>query len=153
MTCKAHSMSLSREIKDLPMKLLVAGGRNIKSEEIVMTALNDFFEEHDEFLIEDTTLINGKAPGVDSIARNLFKSNGYKYEDYPANWKDFSEPCIVKKNNLGEYNALAGMKRNTTMSGVADILLAIWDGKSTGTKDMITKMENLGKPVYIIYVE
>ena len=38
------------------------------------------------------------------------------------------------------------------MGDFADILLAIWDGKSRGTKQMIDYMKSLGKPVHVVIV-
>lgn len=36
------------------------------------------------------------------------------------------------------------------MGDYADELIAFWDGKSTGTKDMIEYMQKLKKPVEVI---
>lgn len=35
------------------------------------------------------------------------------------------------------------------MAEYADVLIAIWDGKSNGTKNMIEEMQKLEKPVYL----
>ena len=42
-----------------------------------------------------------------------------------------------------------GFERNFRMAGHADALLAIWDGESHGTENMITAMKKAGKPCCI----
>jgi len=58
-----------------------------------------------------------------------------KVTRYPANWD--------------LYGKTAGHKRNRQMAEYADELLAIWDMKSSGTRNMIYTMLNMGKPVHI----
>lgn len=131
------------------MKVLVAGGRDFTNAEAIIHFINDLMAEGK--LPEDTPLelVCGMAQGADITAYHVFKNNGLTIHEFPADWKDMSEPCIRKVNKYGAYNALAGMKRNTEMSEVAEVLIAFWDGVSKGTKDMINKMQALGKPVYI----
>lgn len=45
----------------------------------------------------------------------------------------------------------AGKIRNLEMTKVSDGLIAIWDGESVGTKDIIEKMVSAGKPTFIYY--
>ena len=47
----------------------------------------------------------------------------------------------------------AGKIRNTEMAEASQMLLAIWDGASGGTHDMIRKMRQRGKPVFVMKVE
>lgn len=46
----------------------------------------------------------------------------------------------------------AAFVRNHDMAFYGDGLLAIWDGKSPGTRHMIQAMEELGKPVKVVMV-
>ena len=39
--------------------------------------------------------------------------------------------------------------RNIDIANYGDVLVAVWDGSSTGTQHIISYMEKLGKPVYI----
>lgn len=47
------------------------------------------------------------------------------------------------------HGRAAGPIRNCQMAQYADALIAIWDGKSRGTKNMIDEMNKCGKPVLI----
>jgi hypothetical protein len=42
-----------------------------------------------------------------------------------------------------------GLRLNIRTGQYADALIAIWDGKSRGTKNMIEEMKKLGKPVRV----
>ena len=39
--------------------------------------------------------------------------------------------------------------RNREMAEYADALLAVWDGESKGTANMILEMHRMGKPVFV----
>lgn len=96
-----------------------------------------------------TTIISGGArQGVDALAKEYALEHGLDYIEHPANWSDMSEPCVIKTNKRGQkYNALAGIKRNDLIVQDMDEMLAIWDGVSKGTHDVITKGVNSGKIV------
>jgi len=47
----------------------------------------------------------------------------------------------------------AGPLRNERMAQNADALIAIWDGKSPGTRDMIARAHKHGLKVYVKTVE
>jgi glycerophosphoryl diester phosphodiesterase len=64
---------------------------------------------------------------------------GKKVTSFPANWD--------------LYGKRAGSKRNKQMAEYADELLAVWDMRSSGTRDMIYAMLNQGKPVHIYPVK
>jgi len=48
--------------------------------------------------------------------------------------------------NLGKS---AGIKRNEVMASYADALVAVWDGKSPGTKHMISYAKKKKLKVYV----
>lgn len=39
------------------------------------------------------------------------------------------------------------------MANYGDILIAVWDGVSTGTKHIIDYMQKMGKPVYVYNIK
>ena len=82
------------------------------------------------------TVISGVARGADLEGERWARSHGLPIEYYPANWK--------------KHGKKAGMIRNQQMADVADALIALWDGKSRGTRDMI---ERMAKKPTIIYWE
>lgn len=118
------------------MKLLVAGSRDITD------AL--FIRQHIALHIqrrgfpENIELISGMARGVDTIAANFAQDCNLILHKFPADWD--------------KHGRSAGYIRNKEMGECADELLAFWDGKSNGTKNMIDIMRILKKKTTIIYV-
>jgi len=103
------------------MIIIIAGSRNFND-------YNFFKRECDKLLFViktkcKITIISGGACGVDTMAETYAIENGYNFKKYPADW--------------GTYGRSAGVLRNIEMAQVADRLIAFWDQKSPGTKNMI----------------
>jgi hypothetical protein len=65
----------------------------------------------------------GLARGADLLGERYALARRIHILYYPADWK--------------KYGASAGYKRNIEMADNADALIAFWDGKSKGTRNMI----------------
>lgn len=118
------------------MNLLIAGGRDFRDTEALRNYLY-MLGNADMFKHETSVrIVSGMAKGADTCAVEIAKSAGFELMEYPAQWET--------------YGKSAGYRRNTEMAAIADVLVACWDGKSRGTKHMITTMKNLGKPVHIL---
>lgn len=130
------------------MKTIIAGSRSINDWSTVAVAV-----EKSGFTV--TEVVSGTAGGVDQLGESLAELHGIPVKKFPANWKDWTvTSAVIKTNKWGQkYNAKAGHDRNKKMAEYADALIAVWDGKSSGTRDMIDLMEQLGKPVYVHLVE
>jgi len=83
--------------------------------------------------LEIATVISGVNEGADTAGGMWAYVNKIPLESYPAAYWD-----------------KAGLIRNQQMADVADALIALWDGKSRGTRDMI---ERMAKKPTIIYWE
>lgn len=70
-------------------------------------------------------IISGMAPGPDTAGRLWGEQNGVYVKKVPALWSQFGKG--------------AGAERNERMAEIGTHLLAIWDGTSTGTQDMIDR--------------
>lgn len=84
-------------------------------------------------------IVSGCATGADTLGEQYAEARGYQVERYPAQWRDAN----------GRYDKGAGVKRNALMADNADALLAYWDGKSRGTKNMINEATKRGLLVRI----
>ncbi len=98
------------------MKTIIAGSRDFLDYEILCAVI-------DSCPWEISTIICGKAKGVDTLGEQYGKEFDIPIEYFPANWK--------------QYGLSAGHIRNKQMSDNATALIAIWDGESRGTKNMI----------------
>ena len=105
------------------MRVIIAGGRDFTNVNVMAETLNNLQDVDHVIEIEKLTLICGMARGADLTAYKLFREVGLPVEAYPADWD--------------QYGKQAGFIRNTQMAGVADMLIAFWDGQSRGTAHMI----------------
>lgn len=110
------------------MKVIIAGSRDLINIADVVDAIN-------HANIEITTVISGGARGVDSLGEKWAENNGVEVQRYLADWD--------------KYGKRAGIVRNKEMSLVGDALIAVWDGKSSGTKHMIDLMIKRRRPTFI----
>lgn len=136
------------------MKLIIAGSRSITDYNILFKAMSHYCIRVDQI----ERILSGGAPGVDSLAEIFAKDNAIPFDLYKADWKNLDAPnAIIRTNRYGEeYNKRAGLDRNELMAQNGDVLLAIWDGESTGTKHMIQcmqKLEDFGKKWFIYRID
>ena len=115
-------------VKGQASRVIIAGSREVTDYEVVKQAFID-----SEFVTIE--IVSGAARGVDTLGEQLSEELSIPLRQFPANWD--------------KYNKAAGTIRNRDMGNYADSLVAIWDGKSTGTRNMIDYMTKLEKPVYV----
>jgi hypothetical protein len=112
------------------MKVIVAGSRGITDHELVRKAMNSVWRE-----VGPYEVVSGMARGVDSVAAVLAHKAGIVVHQRPADWD--------------RYGRRAGYLRNEQMAEEADVLIAIWDGKSKGTDHMIRLATKKGLRVFV----
>ncbi len=115
------------------MKTIIAGSREITDEGVVAKAV-----AASGYHI--TEVVSGGAGGVDSLGEEYAFENGIALERFPVH--DFEW-----EKSLG-----AGHRRNKVMVDYADALIAIWDGKSDGTRNVIKQAKAKGIPVFVYMV-
>jgi hypothetical protein len=87
----------------------------------------------------DAIVITGGAKGPDTWAEQRARKRGLQGVVHRAHWK------------VGLlHDPLAGFKRNSVVVADSDVVVAFWDGKSTGTADTIRKAANEKRSVLII---
>lgn len=100
------------------MKVAVIGSRNIKEVDLEL------------YLPEETTeIISGGAKGVDTIAREFALKNNIKFKEFLPDYK--------------KYGRYAPLKRNISIIGASDIVIAFWDGESKGTEFVIKECKKM----------
>ena len=125
------------------MKVIIAGSRTITQKNIVFASffwgLAKFVEQGCKLPLGKIEIVSGNANGVDKLGEELALFLKLELTTFPANWD--------------RYGKKAGYLRNVEMADYADALIAIWDGKSKGTKMMIDIAKKKGLKVYIYKVE
>ena len=87
-------------------------------------------------LPDSCVVVSGGARGVDRVAEAAAKERGLKTLVFSAEWN--------------KYGRGAGMRRNKDIIRSADVVVAFWDGFSSGTEHSINLAKKLHKPVEII---
>lgn len=85
----------------------------------------------------DAVILHGGAKGADELA---------------GKWAERNErQCVVFSANWEKYDKAAGPIRNAEMlrSGKPDLVIAFWDRRSPGTRDMVTRSKLAGVEVHI----
>ena len=80
-----------------------------------------------------TEIISGGARGVDASAKEYALAHGITITEFLPDYR--------------RYGRAAPLKRNIAIIQNADIVIAFWDGRSSGTKFVIDTCEKPGKPI------
>lgn len=110
------------------MKTIIAGSRTMED-------LSEVIEAVRLCGWEITEVVSGGARGADKMGEKWAELRGVPVKRFEADWD--------------ARGKAAGPIRNSEMADYGEALVAIWDGNSTGTKDMIMKARKRGLPVYI----
>lgn len=116
------------------MKLVIAGSRTLFSKYLVHSAFENLHVKVENI----SEVVSGHANGIDRAGEKWAAWFGVPVVLFPADWDT--------------HGKSAGYIRNRQMAEYGDRLLAIWDGHSKGTLNMITEMQKLEKPVHIMEV-
>lgn len=111
------------------MKVIIAGSRNL---ELGVFSMRDIVNASG---FDITEVVSGTARGVDSSGEHWAEYHDIPVKRFPADWKRFGKS--------------AGAIRNAQMAHYADALIAIWDGESRGTKNMIDIANKKRLKVYV----
>jgi hypothetical protein len=118
------------------VKVLVCGSREVPD----LMAAWDIWEDRLRRLPHSYpahTVISGGARGADTVAHMVAKKLGYRTKTFRADWN--------------EHGKKAGIVRNLAMlDEEPDLVIAMWDGESRGTKHTITEARKRGIPVEMI---
>ena len=126
------------------MKVVISGSRTITDIKLIeMSVAESGFDVSE--------VISGGAKGVDTLAVEWAVKNDIPVEVFEAAWDFLDHPdALIKTSSWGKkYDARAGLRRNELIAVHSDALIAIWDGKSKGTKHMIKMARKRDLPIFI----
>lgn len=119
------------------MRLIVCGSRDFKDRALCYDHIEHFIRSHANEPIE---IVSGHARGADTYAEDYASANRIRCKVFAADWAKYGRP--------------AGPIRNRQMMQYASeengAVLAFWDGKSKGTKNMISQAQKAGMTVQIV---
>lgn len=108
------------------MRVAVIGSRTLH-----LKNLSDYLPD------ETTEIVSGGAKGIDTDAKKYASENEIVLTEFLPNYQ--------------RYGKGAPLKRNIQIIEYADMVLAVWDGKSRGTKFVIDHCQKKNIPIEIIY--
>lgn len=129
------------------MKIAVIGSREFTDYDTLKKIL-----DADIDICSTNFIISGGAPGADSLAARYAREHKIPLIVYEAEWNNLTHPdALIKVNNYGkQYDARAGLRRNSIIIEEADKIIAFHDGTSRGTLDSIQKAKELKKKIKIV---
>lgn len=110
------------------MKTIIAGSRGVTDYNIVLEAIK-------QSGFEITEVVSGTARGVDKLGERYAVENVIPITRFVPDWN--------------KHGKRAGFLRNAEMGDYADALVAVWDGESRGTKQMIDYAIKKGLKVFV----
>lgn len=115
-------------------RVIVCGSRRWHDREAISERLGALVHE---FAPDYPVIVHGGARGADRIAGEEALKHGLLVEEHQAWWQG--------------HGKAAGPIRNEEMAALgADRCIAFWDGRSTGTADMIARARKRAIPVEIV---
>jgi hypothetical protein len=114
------------------VKTIIAGSRTI-------TDIQRLYEAIRLSGFEITEVVSGEARGVDHLGRWWAEHHSLPVTSFPADWD--------------RHGKRAGYMRNVQMAEYGEALIAVWNGKSAGTKHMIDTARAKGLSVYVYLVK
>lgn len=113
-------------------KTIIAGSRGITDYDLLLDQIEACPWEISE-------VVSGTAEGVDLLGEQYADEHDLPVERHEPDWDT--------------YGRAAGPIRNREMAESAEALLAVWDGQSPGTKNMIEEAEKAGIEVHVYTLE
>lgn len=128
------------KLPQLPVSVAISGSRSIKSlNPEAITRINNIIELNFQIRI-------GDAPGIDTLVQSYLHSVNYSNVQV---WHIGSKP----RNNIGNWHTVEVSgnytDRDRSMHRYCKFGLAIWDGRSHGTKRNIEQMGNRMRVVFV----
>jgi hypothetical protein len=110
------------------MKVIIAGGRDFNDYLLLLQAVV-------KANFDITEVVSGGAKGADALGELFARDMDLPLSCFPANWD--------------LHGRAAGPIRNGEMAQYADALIAMWDGTSSGTRNMINQAKDRGLRVHV----
>ena len=114
------------------MKIIIAVSRNFTDYPKLKKECDPFLQDQ-----KNIEIVSGcHYKGADNLGIQYANENDFNLIKFPADWNKFGKA--------------AGPKRNKEMAIFSDALIAFWDGKSRGTKNMIKFAKQKGLIVKVV---
>lgn len=114
-------------------RVIIAGGRDFDQYEVLINYCDILLSS--KRVTHEIEIVSGCCRGADALGIRYARERGYKCVYMPAHWD-------IK-------GKAAGVERNKEMAFISNALIAFWNGKSRGTKNMIETAAELGLTIRV----
>lgn len=136
-----------RRPHDRPVRVIIAGSRSIGDYALTDAAMAQMAAGGPNRGRYE--IVVGGADGVDQHGKKWAERYDCDYVEF-----DPSRPDNTRTDYSWEkHGKKAGPLRNQEMVEYADMLVAVWDGESSGTRDMIDRALDEGLEVYVSVID
>lgn len=144
-------------LKDFEYRIFVNSSRGFSDgkvfDENLRQYLTDLGVAGDDFKSKVCFVACDSYGGIWATLDAWCKKNGYEAIPFTPAWGDIdAEGSVIREKNGRQYNILAGHWCNEEMAEVANYLITFYDGVSTDTRDIITRMTDNYNPCRVILV-
>lgn len=111
--------------------VIIAGSRDYNNYSYINQKVTSVF---DQLILNNnnTVIISGGARGVDQLAEKFAIENDFMFKEFLAQWEEFGKSAGIRRNlQMAHYASNFGKESDHAY------LIAFWDQKSRGTKNMI----------------
>lgn len=124
------------------MKVIIAGCRSVKHYTLVEVAVDLADFDITEVVSGTNGIVNSQTgkvlSGTDLLGEAWAEKRGIPITRFPANWD--------------VHGKAAGPIRNAEMASYGEALIALWDGKSAGTRSMIREACKRKLPIFVYWL-
>jgi len=116
-------------------KVIITGSRSFNNYVLLEQTCNNLLREKRK--THKIIVLCGEADGADAFGKTYAHKQGFTVESFPADWAQHGKRASpIRNKEMRDYGA--------------DALIAFWDGKSSGTANMISLMKEVKKPVQVV---
>lgn len=115
------------------IRLAVVGSRSFVNYPLLKQQLDKI-----QLQVNIEVIVSGGAKGADLMAERWAEENNIPTQIYKPDWK--------------KYGNAAGPMRNKDIVADADLVIAFWNGWSSGTASSIGLAKEMGKGLIVIYI-
>lgn len=121
------------------LRMIIAGGRDFDDYDRLKNICSSIIKAIEEGYgkpFDSIEIISGRARGADTLGEQFAITNQYVLKLFPADWDGLGKFAGYARNEqMAKYAACVDTPE--LRGDVIAVLVAFWDGRSRGTKNMI----------------
>lgn len=122
------------------VRIIIAGSRTFSDYSLLNKKVTDIICDN-KYKLNTIRIISGTASGADTLGERYAQQHNLKLTQMPADWSQGKKAGYIRNTQMAEF---------AIHNDNDGILIAFWDGKSHGTKNIIDIAKEYNMNVYVI---